>query len=77
MDGAFNIGRLDYVVGAWLRADQISVISRDELVTLSEEELAHFREYDHVIFLSDMNDEKELLEPYLDIDNYGIGFRSL
>lgn len=77
MDGEDNHGRLDFAIGAWLRADHIRVISKDELVALSEDELARFREFDHVIFLSDMNDEKDLLEPYLDIDDYGIGFRSL
>lgn len=77
MDGENNQGRLDFAIGAWLRADHISVVSKDELAALSEDELARFREFDHVIFLSDMNDEKDLLEPYLDIDDYGIGFRSL
>lgn len=77
LDGENNQGRLDFAIGAWLRADHIRVISKDELAALSEDELARFREFDHVIFLSDMNDEKDLLEPYLDIDDYGIGFRSL
>ena len=72
-----NSDRMKWISGVWLRSNDISAYSIKELRKLSVDELATLGEYDYVAFMSDMNAEKDLLEPYLDVDDFGIGFRTL
>lgn len=69
--------RMEWVAGVWLRSNDIKAYNKKELRELSEDELKALSTYDHVAMLSDMNTEKDLLEPYLGIDDYGIGVWSL
>ena len=72
-----NSNRMKWISGVWLRSNDISAYSIKELRKLSVDELATLGEYDYVAFMSDMNAEKDLLETYLDVDDFGIGFWTL
>lgn len=66
-----------YSVGAWVRADHIEAISKEDLGGgLTEAQIAALENCDYLVFVSDMTQESELLSQYLEETDYSLGMRS-
>ncbi|MBR5287382.1 MAG: hypothetical protein IKU34_02185 [Clostridia bacterium] len=71
-----NMG-VEYNIGAWMRSEKVIAIERAQLHSgLSAEQEEALASCDHVVFMSDMTQERELIAPYISVSDLTIGLKS-